>query len=72
MTDMVADHKKDVAEFKKASTSASNPEVKDLAAKLLPTLQMHLDRATMIHDQLTKKGTADRSTSAPNTSTPKK
>ncbi len=66
MSDMVSDHKKDVAEFKKESTSASNPEVRNLAAKMLPTLQMHLDRANMIHDQINKKGTADRST------TPKK
>jgi putative membrane protein len=62
MSDMLKDHKKDVAEFKKESTSASNTQVRDLAAKMLPTLQMHLDKATMINDQMNKKGTADRST----------
>jgi putative membrane protein len=63
--DMVKDHKKDVAEFKKESTSASNPQVRDLAAKMLPTLQGHLDRATMINDQVNKKGTADRNAPDP-------
>jgi len=40
--DMLADHKKDVAEFMKESQSGKDPEVKAWAAKTLPTLQEHL------------------------------
>lgn len=66
VTDMVADHKKDVAEFKKESTSAMDADVRNLASKMLPTLQMHLDQITMIHSSMSKKS-ADRST--PSTTT---
>jgi putative membrane protein len=41
---MLEDHKKDVAEFRKESQSASDPDVKEFAAKTLPTLEKHLDR----------------------------
>jgi putative membrane protein len=67
VSDMVSDHKKDVSEFKKASTSASNPEVKALAAKMLPTLQMHLDRINMIQAQMSGKKSADRTAPSPTT-----
>jgi len=40
---MLADHQKDVAEFQKQARSASDPDVKNFAAKTLPTLQMHLE-----------------------------
>src|SRR5262245_40158478 len=39
MADMVADHKKDVAEFQKQSSEAYDPAVKNFAAQTLPTLQ---------------------------------
>jgi putative membrane protein len=39
---MVKDHKKDVAEFKKASTSAKDSDLKSWAGTTLPTLQDHL------------------------------
>lgn len=42
-TMMVADHKKTIDLFKKASTSATDPDLKNWATKTLPTLQMHLD-----------------------------
>ncbi len=45
MKDMVADHKADVAEFRKESTKATDPEVKAFAAKTLPTLEHHLELA---------------------------
>ena len=41
--DMVMDHKKDVAEVQKESTSAAIPEVKDAAVKALPVIQTHLE-----------------------------
>ena len=48
MKDMVMDHKKDVAEFQKASTSAKDPELKSWAGQTLPTLQSHLQEAEKI------------------------
>lgn len=41
MQHMVGDHAKDVSEFEKASTSATDADVKAWAAKTLPTLQQH-------------------------------
>jgi putative membrane protein len=48
MKDMVADHKEDVAEFKKESSAASNPEVKQWASDTLPTLEEHLKMAEQV------------------------
>lgn len=45
MRDMVADHKKDVAEFQKEANSGKDSDVKDWASKTLPTLQHHLQMA---------------------------
>ena len=45
MTSMVSDHQKDVSEFKSESKSALDNDVKSFAAKMLPTLQQHLDLA---------------------------
>jgi putative membrane protein len=45
MKDMVADHRKDVAAFRKQSESAKDPELKAWAAKTLPTLEDHLKMA---------------------------
>lgn len=42
---MVKDHKKDIAEFEKASKSAKDPQVKEFAGKTLPTLREHLKMA---------------------------
>jgi putative membrane protein len=46
MSHMVDDHKKDVAEFEKASTSAQDGDLKGWAGKTLPTLKEHLQMAT--------------------------
>lgn len=43
INDMIADHKKDIAEFEKASNNAKDPDLKAWAGKTLPTLKMHLD-----------------------------
>jgi putative membrane protein len=45
MDEMVADHKKDVAEFRKQSTSGKDSDLKAFAAKTLPTLEDHLKMA---------------------------
>ena len=48
MDSMVDDHKKDVSEFQEASQTAKDPDVKQWAAKTLPTLQAHLQKAEQI------------------------
>lgn len=52
MQEMVRDHKKDVAEFRKASQNAKDPDVKAWAAKTLPTLEEHLRMAQDLEKQL--------------------
>lgn len=42
------DHTKDVAEFKYAASSASNPNVKNFARQTLPTLESYLKEARKI------------------------
>ena len=49
---MLNDHKKDVADYKKASTSLSVDSYKAFAAKTLPTLQIHLDSAQAINKKM--------------------
>ena len=51
MQHMVADHEKDVAEFEKASTSATDSELKAFASKTLPILKQHKQLA----DETSKK-----------------
>ncbi len=48
MKDMVADHKQDVAEFKKESNAARNPQLKQWASETLPTLEDHLKMAEQV------------------------
>jgi putative membrane protein len=48
MDSMVDDHKKDVSEFQDASQNAKDPDVKQWAAKTLPTLQAHLQKAEQV------------------------
>jgi putative membrane protein len=45
MQAMLADHRKDVAEFRTESTAGKDPDVKAWAAKTLPTLEEHLKLA---------------------------
>jgi putative membrane protein len=48
MDNMVRDHKKDIADFQKESSSGSDPAVKQFASETLPTLQQHLQQAESI------------------------
>jgi putative membrane protein len=48
MKDMLVDHKKDVAEFKKESMKAKDPDVKSFATETLPTLEEHLKQAESV------------------------
>jgi putative membrane protein len=66
---MVMDHKKDVAEFKKESTSGKDNDVKNWASQTLPTLQDHLKMAQQMSSGSSKgassKGATKKSGSAP-------
>jgi putative membrane protein len=48
MNYMVADHKKDVADFQKEASRANDPDVKNFVQTTLPTLQSHLQQAESI------------------------
>ena len=52
MRHMVEDHQKDVAEFKKASTTAGDPALKQFATETLPTLEKHLQDARSVSARL--------------------
>lgn len=52
MDEMVSDHEKDIDLFKEASQNHSDPEIKAWAAKTLPVLQRHLERAKNIQGTL--------------------
>lgn len=45
MQHMLGDHQKDIAEFEKASTSATDADIKAFATKTLPVLREHLTLA---------------------------
>lgn len=49
---MVKDHKEDEAEFRKASTSAQDPDVKAFAGKTLTVIQGHLNRVENLQSKL--------------------
>ena len=52
MQEMVKDHTQDVAEFEKASQTASDTELRSWAAAKLPTLREHLALARDINSQV--------------------
>jgi putative membrane protein len=52
MDGMVQDHQKDVQEFQTAAQNASDPDVKQWAGKMVPTLQEHLQKAQEIDQKL--------------------
>jgi len=53
MTDMVTDHREDVAAFQKESNVARDPLVKSFATQTLPTLKEHLKTAQEISSKTT-------------------
>ncbi len=50
----LADHKKAVALFEKASTDLDDADLKAFAAKTLPTLKHHLEEAEKLNDKFNK------------------
>ncbi len=62
MQNMVSDHKKDVAEFRKEASSGKDPEFKQFASETLPTLETHLKLAQDTA-RTASSGSADRTKS---------
>ena len=52
MREMVSDHTKDISEFERASSQATNPDIKQFASEALPTLRDHLKSAREIAGKL--------------------
>lgn len=51
MSDMLKDHKQDIAEFRHEEHSGSNPQAKEFAQKTLPILESHLREAEKVAPQ---------------------
>ncbi|XZF15033.1 DUF4142 domain-containing protein [Chitinophagaceae bacterium MMS25-I14] len=51
---MVEDHQKTVKKFEDAQNDVSDPELKDMITKTLPTLRMHLDMALTLQGKMKK------------------
>ena len=56
--EMVKDHRKDVKEFQRGAEKAKDFDVKNFAARTLPTLQDHLKQIEQVQTQV--KGTAKK------------
>lgn len=52
---MVDGHQKAIDKMKDASENAKNPEVRDWASKMVPTLQAHLEHAKMLQEKIKNK-----------------
>ena len=52
--DMVDDHEEDVSEFEKASKDLKDPDLRQWAAKTLPTLKSHLEMAKDVKAKTSK------------------
>jgi putative membrane protein len=68
MKQMVDDHKKDVSKFQKQSEKSMDTHVKEFAAKTLPKLQGHLQKAQELNTS-TRSRKADTSATGSNSST---
>ncbi|HEY7182685.1 MAG TPA: DUF4142 domain-containing protein [Blastocatellia bacterium] len=53
---MISDHERDIAEFQRAASKATNPDIKQFVTEALPTLQEHLKMAREIGGKLGVKG----------------
>jgi len=67
MDDMVKDHKKDVAEFRKEANGGKDADIKGFASKTLPTLEEHLKMAQDTHAKVAGKNASMNSSSSKST-----
>jgi putative membrane protein len=64
ISDMVRDHEKDVAAFKKCAANCSDPDLKAWAQKTVPTLEDHLKMAKDAASQVGVSTTAEKDTAS--------
>ena len=57
---MVKDHEEGVRDVEKQAETATNPQVRQWAAKTLPKMQQHLERAKVIQETLEEAGTKSK------------
>ena len=55
MREMISDHTKDISEFERAASHATNPDIKQFVSEALPTLREHLKLAREISGKLGAK-----------------
>jgi len=60
ISEMVDDHEKDVKEVEDKAEHADNPDVRAWAAKTLPTLRAHLEKAKAIKERLDHAGDSSK------------
>ena len=58
MQDMVKDHNKDVAEFRKEAQSAQDPDIRQFARRTLPMLEQHNQMAKNVNGSLSATGSS--------------
>ena len=51
---MISDHEKNIAQFRKASKESKSEEIKQFASQALPDLEKHLDMAKQLRPKQTK------------------
>jgi putative membrane protein len=68
VSDMLADHRKDVAAFKHEATAATDTDVKQFAAKTLPTLEEHLKMIEDLSKEVGASAAMLKTTTGPQTS----
>jgi putative membrane protein len=67
MTEMLKDHRKDVAAFKTESTSGKDADIKAFASKTLPTLEEHLKMAQDTNKAVGTSGTTTKKSTSKST-----
>src|SRR5207253_1610559 len=60
ISEMIDDHEKDVKEVEDKAEHADNPDVQAWAAKTLPTMRAHLEKAKAIKERLDQAGDATK------------
>ena len=60
MSDMLKDHKTDIAAFQKETASGKDSDVKQFASQTLPTLKDHLKQAESVRPKLTSSTTGSK------------
>ena len=69
--EMIKDHEKDIAEFRRQATNGQKPDLKRFASETLPTLQSHLRQAREMERAAMREGVEKSSRNSGATSQPR-